>query len=80
MGLLSGPSAENPLGDAKERLGNALVDQMIEELSVEDCVKLAIEKMEKKPSSSREDALVITKLQEARLWLMQSNQTKRKTS
>jgi hypothetical protein len=64
------PNHTDPLGQRKEELGISLIDQIINELDVMECIELALKKLIS-DKNTREVNIVITKLEEAQLWLKQ---------
>lgn len=64
------PSSHYPFGQQKEILGAGLVDTVVKDLTAEQCLQIALNKLHE-TDSNRERSLAITKIQEAQHWLWQ---------
>ena len=65
---LSGPCMSDPMGELRSQLGNEFIDKVLEALTPAECISMAKEKLSK-VEESRSKSMVITKLDEATLWL-----------
>jgi hypothetical protein len=66
-----GPNHRDPYNGHKSQVGEQLIDVVFKELTAEECIKLAIQKINAETvteQSARAKAMVLTKLDEAEMW------------
>jgi hypothetical protein len=66
--VIPGPSSNDPFGQHREVVVSKLIDSVLEELNVNDCIELALKKA-RELEGSRELSLTMTKLEEGQHWL-----------